>query len=258
MMALRRIFAGSVAVVLVAGCFNSNDDEGCNHTETNGLANNATFKYECSTAADPTCDPPNTEPPLPDAIALGARFRLSVANAQPVEPVSTKAVARSGKDFIALRTGDIGFVLEGANGEAVDAVRLKVEAAVAITIAPPRSASPNYAIGQFIGGTPPLVLAPSQSTTVRAIALRAKNLPLAGTIPVDWSIDDSSIASFQVASDGTCYVTANDKGHAVLTAKSGGLYDGVEIFVDEPAPDDGGPGDAGADASDAGNEGDAS
>src|SRR4051794_9327541 len=77
-MSLQRIFASSVAVLLVAGRFNDNaDDSGCNHTTTNGLADNATFQYECSGAADPACDPPNTEPPLPEAIALGARFRLT-------------------------------------------------------------------------------------------------------------------------------------------------------------------------------------
>jgi hypothetical protein len=260
-----RSLIGFTAIGLMAGCFDFGGGEGCN-TPTNGLAGNGNFTYECSSAADPQCDGRTSStygpPPLPAAIARGARFGLRLAGGT-VQPVSPTAVASVGQDFVALRTGKVGFVVS-TGGEAVDAIRLDIVEPEQIVVAKSRSQRGEL---EAVVPSPPLQLAPSASTAVRAVAMKPgvgvflNTGVLAGTIPVEWTIDAPDVASFAVEPDGTCLVTGLAEGRAELTAKMGILSGGVSIVVSEaPDPRDSGISDAGIDGDadpDAGDRGDA-
>jgi hypothetical protein len=245
----RRLFA-VIAACVVAGCFDSGDSQGC--SSANGLAGSRQFKYECTSAADPGCDVPENGfgPVLPQAVARGARFRLT-SDGGPVTPVSRSSVKTDGRDFVALRDGNVGFVIQQGT-EVLDAVRLLSAEPERIIIAAsrrsvpgvmPPSASLKLALDTF-GGV--------DRDHVRAIAMNHAFPYLAGTIPVAWDIDHPEVASYSIEDDGTCLVTAHSQGTATLTATMDQLHTTLSIVVGQSSIEtsgDAGPSDAGDDAS---------
>jgi hypothetical protein len=240
----RRLFA-VIAACVVAGCFDSGDSQGC--SSANGLAGSRQFKYECSSAADPGCDVPENGfgPVLPQAVARGARFRLT-SDGGPVTAVSPTSVRKDGNDFVALRDGNVGFVIPQGT-EVVDAVRLMIAEPERIIIAASRQSSSGpitqSASLQLRGDTS----GSSAQERVRAVAMNHAYPYLAGTIPVNWNVDHPEIASFEIDNDGTCLVTGHAKGTAMLTATMDQLHTSLSIVVTDSSED--GATDAGDDAS---------
>jgi hypothetical protein len=246
MSARNRPVLAVVAGLAVAGCFSAGDGGGCG----TGLVGNGDFEYVCTGKADAYCGgSTGIALAMPDAVALGSRFRVQFKNTSgngggTVKAVSEKAIKTDDHGFTTLRTGRVGFVAFDGE-EAVDAIRVRV--------VEPRS----LGIG-LVGGSAPIPRLGSYTVSIAEAAgfavqpLDDLGASLAGTLVSSWTIDDPTIASVTDGHDGTCVVSAGRSGRTRLRVAAGTLEDSIGIVVGDPLPDgDGGlDEDAGGDAGD--------
>ncbi|MBX3220888.1 MAG: hypothetical protein KF795_10235 [Labilithrix sp.] len=253
---LGRLTAVVATSLAVAGCFSWGSGDGGCAPAGNGLTGAGSFTYVCVSGADPECDGRSAidaTQPLPRAVAKGARFGLLYGGGT-VTPVSSKAVRTSGRDFVALRSGAVGFVVL-ADAEAIDAVRLEIVEADSLAI--------GSVGGGFFGSSlfrESERLAVGSPLALRVAALES-GVPLAGTLSdVVWTVDPPELATV-VSGAGTCELTGRTPGSGRLLASAAGLVAEIRIHVDEPAAvadagEDSSVSDASDDASDPSDAGD--
>jgi hypothetical protein len=211
-----------LGLVLVAGC-----------TLGEGLAGNGTFEYVCSnTKADPACGE-LLQSTMPSSIARGARFRLKFTDKKAeargvVEPVSSEVIVRKGGDFIAQRTGLVGFIVK--DGDVfVDAFRVNV-------------VEPSGLRVLRVGGgwlpSPTDAVVVEEGTSFVTQALDENGRPIAGTMTPTWSVDDPSLFTVFPKQDGSCGIALTALvGTTWLRAAVGGWTAAIRIQSAQAAAD---------------------
>ncbi len=243
---LTRLTVTATVTLVLAGCLDGPNDDGCNHTG-NGLAGNGNFTYACTGPADPQCDAPTfgAEATMPTAVARGSEFDLRYGGRERPRPVSPKAVRDLGAGFEALAAGNVGFVVISGE-EALDAFRLTVTEPDGLAISGSRENEGRWERWSAATSDQEVGIG---KLWLRPLAL-AGSTTLAGSVTgVTWTVDPPDVAKIEPATGGTFMLETLRPGVVTIRLARGELFTLSRIQV-IANPIDGGP-DQDADAPDA-------
>jgi hypothetical protein len=215
-----RLLFGLASFTLVACSAPSYDRFG------NGALHDGAFTYLCVSPSDAFCAGTENADALPEAIALGASFRLAFRPA-PGEPAAELTVATD--DFLALapdgtittrRAGLASVTARTPGGAIADFVDLHVRHGAALGVRGADDAS---------------TLHPGDRRVVRVTPLDAEGNALAGSATYDWETSDPHVVAVDVTDEdrarGGATLRAVGPGPARIRVVFGTLTSVIDVLV---------------------------
>ena len=219
---MKFLFA-TLAAVLLCACSDAPDVPAVG----NGVLQNGTFAYLCTTEADSFCQGTQNPSQLPNAIAEGTTFRLTFA-AAPGEDANAKVVLLGNEQldlandgtFTATHAGWASVFAQTTDGWVEDYLNVHVEVMASLAI---------------VGADAMTTLAPGATRTISAQPLDATGAVLAGSGAYDWETSDASILAIDVSDQdrrrGAAVLRAVAPGAARVRVVLGNVTNTLDVLV---------------------------
>lgn len=207
-------------------------------TSARGELGRGAFIYQCYGNTDATCL--EDEPPFPQAIAVGGRFRMAFETIGPgdrkpvaVSSLSTSFVEASGTGFRMLRAGTSAFLATKSNGDVVDITHVRGAEVSEVWVKPGLDALPVARLHLETGDAVRLIAVPQDDG----------GIVLAGSLDYEWLSGDSSVLEIEIVGAlNHVRVKATGAGDTTLEITANGVSFSLPVAV-SPAPSN--PADAG-------------
>jgi hypothetical protein len=233
---LLALLACAATVALSAGC--SLSDSG----QKPGELGNGGFYFSCDDAV--SCSRySNDAAKFPEAVSVGSTFAVRfvpksnsgldihfnesvVDRGITVNPISETYVSRGAKGLAAVKTGYATLASRDASGALVDYVVVRVAKPDALVVYSADDVTDTPAHVDSIS----LSVGASDQRSYRAFA-QQNSATLAGSLAVEWTSTNPSVASVASTTDGKATIVAKSAGSAMLVAVGGAFTQQIPVTV---------------------------
>lgn len=226
----------SAALVFAAGCSLSNAGE------KPGELGNGGFYFSCDDAV--SCSRySNDAAKFPEAVSVGSTFAVrfvpktnsgldihfnesAVDRGITVSPISDVFVSRGAKGLAAIKTGYATLASRDSTGALIDYVVIRVAKPDALVVYSADDLADAPAHVDSIS----LSAGASEQRSYRAFA-QQKGATLAGSVQIEWTSTNPSVASVASTTDGTATLVAKSAGSAMLIATGASFTQQIPVTV---------------------------